>query len=105
MTVLLGFLGLALGALAVFDLRRSAAREDDTTGRQTLAALGAACLMAMAIVAVTIGAWIAAAVATGVAAMLGTQLTRRDGNVSEPGVVVALPEPVAATNESLRRAA
>jgi hypothetical protein len=105
MTVLLGFLGLALGALGVFDLRGSTAREDDATGTQTLAALGAACLMAMAIVAVTIGAWLAAAVAAGVAAMLGTQLTQRDGSVSEPGVVVALPDPVTAPNESLQRAA
>ena len=105
MTILLGFLGLVLGALGVLDLRRSKARPDDATGTQTLAGLGAACLLSMAIVAVTIGAWIAAAVAAVVATLLGQQLTRRERGVSVGGVVLALPEPVVAPDTSLQRAA
>lgn len=105
MTVLLGFLALALGALGAFQIQSALHRGDAAIGARALAGVGTASLTALAIVSVAERAWIAGAVAATVAIMLGTQLGGRVSKSSEAGVLVTLPEPVAPANTSLKRAA
>ena len=105
MTVLLGFLALALGALGAFQIQRALHHGDTAIGARALAAVGAASLAALAIVSVADRAWIAGAAAATVAIMLGTQLGGRVSKSSAAGVLVTLPEPAAPANTSLRRAA